>query len=110
MRLTRVGNVFTGYYSANGKTWTKMSSITLALPTTIDLGLGVASNATNITTTAQLRGYGPTPVAPPVVTAVPTPTNLIATGNTASATLNWTPVTYANLKSDSLAVGQNCAE
>jgi fibronectin type 3 domain-containing protein/regulation of enolase protein 1 (concanavalin A-like superfamily) len=98
VRLTRVGNVFTGYYSANGKTWTKMSSITLALPTTIDLGLGVASNTNDTTTTAQLRGFGPTPVAPPVMTAVPTPTNLIATGNTASVTLNWTAVTYANLK------------
>ena len=41
VRLTRVGNVFTGYYSANGSTWTKMSSVTLALPATIDLGLGV---------------------------------------------------------------------
>jgi regulation of enolase protein 1 (concanavalin A-like superfamily) len=60
VRLSRVGNLFTGYTSTDGVNWTKMSSVTLALPTTLDLGLAVASNVNTTTTTAQLRSYGNT--------------------------------------------------
>ena len=44
----------------DGLNWITLSSITLALPTTLDLGLAVASNVATMTTTAQLRGYGNT--------------------------------------------------
>jgi hypothetical protein len=60
VRLSRVGNLFTGYYSTDGVNWTVASSLTLALPTTIDLGLAVASNVTTTTTTAVLRDYSAT--------------------------------------------------
>ena len=58
VRLTRQGNVFTGYSSTDGTTWTQTGQLTLALPSTIDLGLAVASHSTTQTTTAQLRDFG----------------------------------------------------
>ncbi len=90
VRLSRVGNLFTGYYSADGVNWTTFSSITLALPTTLDLGLAVASNDTTQTTTAQLRGYGVTSV--PVPVPPPTPTSFTATGVAGGDELQWSPV------------------
>ncbi len=94
VRLTRVGNLFTGYYSTNGTTWTELSSITLALPTTLDLGLAVASNDTTQTTTAQLRNYGKTVAATPPAA----PANLTAAGVSNAVTLKWTASTDPALK------------
>jgi fibronectin type 3 domain-containing protein/regulation of enolase protein 1 (concanavalin A-like superfamily) len=55
LRLTRVGNVFTGYSSIDGATWTVVSSVTLSLPTTMYIGMAVASHVTGVTTTAQFK-------------------------------------------------------
>jgi hypothetical protein len=57
VRLVRQGNVFTGYYGTDGTNWTQSGQITIALPTTIYVGLAVASHSTTQTTTAQLRGF-----------------------------------------------------
>jgi fibronectin type 3 domain-containing protein len=94
VRLTRVGNVFTGYYSTNGTTWTELYSLTNALPSTIDLGLAVASNNTTQTTTAMLRSYGNT-VSP---TPPPAPSSLTATGITNGVSLSWAAVADTTLK------------
>jgi glucose/arabinose dehydrogenase/regulation of enolase protein 1 (concanavalin A-like superfamily) len=48
MKLTRVGNVFTAYISADGVTWTQVLSKTLAINTTATAGLYVCSH--NVTT------------------------------------------------------------
>jgi len=52
LRITRVGNVFTGEYSANGTTWTKItdasgtaSTITITMPTSVYVGMVVCSNS-----------------------------------------------------------------
>lgn len=60
LRLTRVGNTFTGYYSATGVTWTKTSSTTLALPATVHLGMAVSAESTTQTARAQFRNLGST--------------------------------------------------
>ncbi|HEX4794917.1 MAG TPA: Ig-like domain-containing protein [Humisphaera sp.] len=57
VRLTRVGNVFTAYHSTDGVTWTVTSSVTLALPTTIFLGLATTGHSATGTTTAQYRNF-----------------------------------------------------
>jgi hypothetical protein len=61
VRLTRAGDVFSGYTSPNGVVWTLMGQETLSnFPTTCYLGLAVAANTTAATTTAQLANYGNT--------------------------------------------------
>ena len=55
IRLTRVGNMFTGYLSTDGTNWTVVSSVSMALPTTIYLGFAVASRAAGQLATAQFR-------------------------------------------------------
>ena len=60
VRLQRVGNVFNGYTSTDGSTWTLFSSVTVALPATVDLGLAVASNVSTTTTTAVMENYSDT--------------------------------------------------
>lgn len=60
VRLQRVGNVLTGYFSTDGVTWTSTGSVTLALPTTIYVGLAAASNDSTDLTTVQFRGFGNT--------------------------------------------------
>jgi fibronectin type 3 domain-containing protein len=96
VRLVRSGNLFSGYSSNDGVNWTLVSSITVALPSTVDLGLAVASNVTTATTTAVLRGYGPTTIVAPTPPAAPA--NLTATGVVGSVTLNWSAVADSTLK------------
>jgi hypothetical protein len=56
IRLTRVGNVFTGYASTDGVTWTQIgSAVTMSLPSTIYLGLAVSSRSASATSTVQFR-------------------------------------------------------
>ena len=53
IKIERVGNIFTGYYSADGKTWTTMAwpAQTISMGSTLCIGLAVCShNATAITT------------------------------------------------------------
>ena len=60
VRLTRKGNTFTGEYSSDGKTWTKVpSTATLNNPqdvlmlNTVYIGIAVTSHTANVTTVAQ---------------------------------------------------------
>jgi regulation of enolase protein 1 (concanavalin A-like superfamily) len=95
VRLTRVGNVFTGYYSTNGTTWTELYSLTNALPSTIYLGLAVASNNTTQATTATLRSYGQTSTTPTPPAAV---TGFTAAGESSAVQLNWNASSDPTLK------------
>src|SRR5205814_5218037 len=55
IRLARVGNTFTGYFSTAGVNWTVVSSMTMALPSTIYLGFAVCSRTAGQLATAQFR-------------------------------------------------------
>ncbi|HTC70789.1 MAG TPA: hypothetical protein VK662_14560, partial [Acidothermaceae bacterium] len=56
LRLTRSGDTLTGYESANGSSWTKVGVATLsALPSSVQVGLFVASPDYDVTT-AQIVG------------------------------------------------------
>ena len=61
LRLSRVGNVFTGFGSYDGINWTQLGTVTLALPAQIYFGLAVASHNTGQVTTAQFLNYQTTP-------------------------------------------------
>jgi RHS repeat-associated protein len=67
LKLTRVGNVFTGYSSTNGTAWTQISQVTLTMATTATIGLFITSHdvATlgtavfdNVTVTGNTGGGG----------------------------------------------------
>ena len=55
IRLKRINNDFTGYYSTDGKTWKAYTSFTLALASKIYLGLAVTSHNNSHAATAKFR-------------------------------------------------------
>jgi fibronectin type 3 domain-containing protein/regulation of enolase protein 1 (concanavalin A-like superfamily) len=75
VRLARVGNTFTGYYSANGVNWTVVSTANVAMSANVFVGMAVTSRSTSNLATAQFRSFGNTSgvVNPPA-----DPTNLHA--------------------------------
>jgi hypothetical protein len=58
IRLQRVGNDFTGYYSFDGRTWKVFTTYALGLPSKIYLGLAVTSHNPNNPTSAKFRNIG----------------------------------------------------
>jgi alpha-glucosidase len=52
VRIKRVGNVFTGYYSADGLDWTSMGSITITMSSSVYFGLAVTSHNEGVLCTA----------------------------------------------------------
>ncbi|MEQ1751150.1 MAG: Ig-like domain-containing protein, partial [Prosthecobacter sp.] len=71
VRLVRVGNVLTGYASANGSTWVQVSSTTLsALTSQVLIGLVATSGDISVTNTAtfdNVQIIGTQAVVPPSV-------------------------------------------
>jgi len=55
IRLKRTGNEFTGFYSADGKTWKAFTTFTMELSKKVYLGLAVTSHNTKETATAIFR-------------------------------------------------------
>jgi hypothetical protein len=55
IRLQRIGNNFTGFYSTDGKSWKAYTTYTLVLPSKIYLGLAVTSHETHNPTSAKFR-------------------------------------------------------
>jgi len=55
IRLKRAGNLFNGFWSADGKTWKVYTTYTLDLPKKIYLGLAVTSHNPKETATAVFR-------------------------------------------------------
>jgi hypothetical protein len=55
LRLVRIGNVFTGYFSADGRDWEVYAAFGLALPRSLFLGMAVTSHNPNKLTTARFR-------------------------------------------------------
>ena len=91
VRLVRFGNTVTGYFSANGTTWTPVSSVSFAnLPATLFFGLCVCStDNTRLATAAfdNVRVSAIQPVVPPA------PAGLSATAiSSSSIRLAWTDV------------------
>lgn len=55
IRLKRAGNAFTGFYSADGKTWKAFTTFTMELSKKVYLGLAVTSHNTKESATAVFR-------------------------------------------------------
>jgi regulation of enolase protein 1 (concanavalin A-like superfamily) len=58
VRLRRQGNVFTGFSSPNGTTWTQRGQITLSLPATLSFGLASDSRSAGNTADIDYRSLG----------------------------------------------------
>jgi regulation of enolase protein 1 (concanavalin A-like superfamily) len=75
LRLTRVGNLFTGYRSTDGTNWTVVGTRTIALPSSVLIGLAVTSHNNSALSTAtftdlNLVGGSTPPPPPPSVTEI----------------------------------------
>jgi hypothetical protein len=57
LRLSRVGNLFSGFASYDGQTWTPVASQTLTLSNQLYLGFAVDSDLTNQTVTAAFLQF-----------------------------------------------------
>jgi hypothetical protein len=55
IRLQRINNDFTGYYSTDGKTWKIYTTYNLALPSKIYVGLAVTAHNTSHNASAKFR-------------------------------------------------------
>jgi regulation of enolase protein 1 (concanavalin A-like superfamily) len=61
VRVTRVGNTFTSFTSANGTTWTSVGSVTMTLNTNCFVGLYVASGSKTTLNTSRFVNVSVTP-------------------------------------------------
>ncbi len=86
VKLVRVGNSVSGYYSTDGTAWTQVGSAqVLGLPPTAQAGLAVSSQNNNDLATANFTNVAQTPTA-----AIPTATTSAAFVKTDAATQgNW---------------------
>jgi hypothetical protein len=99
VRLVRANNVLTGFISPNGTSWTQVSSSTLPMATTLEVGLAVTSHAQGVLTTAVFdnititsgSGSGPTIQISPAIAAltVGSTKQFVATVSDSSA-VTWT--------------------
>jgi hypothetical protein len=57
LRLKRSGNLFIGFASYDGQSWSQLGSATISMPGQVFLGLVASSGNTNQATVAQLRDF-----------------------------------------------------
>ena len=100
LRLTRVGNLFTAYTSADGVSWTLLGSLTVNMATAAYVGLAVSSHSVGALNTSTFQNVSivPTPYIVTPASATPAPvtgltTNLSAlaneNGSGAGLSYNW---------------------
>lgn len=85
-RLTRVGNVFTGYSSADGTNWTVLKVLTNTMNNTLLVGLAVTSRNNGALDQVVFDNISLTGLWPALPAA---PAALAATAGDAAATLTW---------------------
>ncbi len=61
VKVTRVGNVFTGFTSPNGTVWTKIGQQTITMTTGVYIGLAVTSHNDGVLCTATFQNVTATP-------------------------------------------------
>lgn len=101
LRLTRTGNTFAGYQSADGVTWILHGSFNITMAATVYVGLAVSStsnsqaNPSSDAAFSNLTLIG-NPPTPPAINGLPAPTNLTAVPGTGAAIdLSWNAVVGA---------------
>ena len=98
VKLVRSANTFTGYYSADGMTWTQQGTATFTIGTSALVGLAVTSHNSSSVDAATFDNV----TAPGWPLLPGTPGNLTATAGNAQIALSWPAASGAssyNLKS-----------
>jgi hypothetical protein len=57
MRITRVGDIFTGYRSTNGVSWIQLGQTTVSFPADMVVGFGVTSHDNTLLATGAFSGF-----------------------------------------------------
>ncbi|HEY0705220.1 MAG TPA: Ig-like domain-containing protein, partial [Polyangia bacterium] len=90
VRLTRVGNVFTAFYSTDGNSFTQIGTPqTITMAETIQAGLATTSHVNGTLATATFSNVALTGAGPAAPTIPVAPSGLSATGGTGQASLTW---------------------
>ncbi|MDE3100203.1 MAG: DUF1349 domain-containing protein, partial [Verrucomicrobiota bacterium] len=92
VKIVRSGSTFTGYYSADGSTWTQIASTNLTMASSATAGLAVTSHDTSSLNTSTFDNVSITgsQTQPP-----PAPTGLMAIAGDSQVALSWTASTGA---------------
>ncbi len=96
LRLTRVGNTFTGYRSADNITWTSMGSTTLTMSANVLIGLPVCSRINSVLGTATFDNVS--------VTALPVINSALTVAGTAGSPFGY-QITATNNPTSYNAIG-----
>ncbi len=95
IRLDKAGNLFTGYVSSDGVTWTSRGSVTIVMSGQFQFGVAVCSHSQGGSATASFSSLNYAAL-PPDTTAPTVPSGLSAVVNgQTSITWNWTASTDA---------------
>ena len=102
VKLERVGDVFTGYTSANGTNWTQVGQTTLAMGTAVTAGLAVTAHNGGALNTATFDNVSchRTVVTAAATTGLPTPW---ANGDVGAPSTSWAPPPTPAARSPSTA-------
>lgn len=90
VKLTRAGNLLTGYVSAEGESWTEVGSQTVPMASDVFAGLAVTAHNNTQLDTAVFGGVSATVSAPAA------PASLTATASPAGVNLAWPAVSAAD--------------
>jgi fibronectin type 3 domain-containing protein/regulation of enolase protein 1 (concanavalin A-like superfamily) len=99
VRIVRSGSNFTSFFSLDGTSWTQIgAAVSIAMPSTIEVGLAVSSHNTSALSTVQFANvvFNPaqTPPSPPPapggLTAIPGNNQVALAWNTASGATSYT--------------------
>ena len=64
LKLVRTGDIFTGYVSADGKTWTSVGTATIPMKKAINAGLALASHNNSVVNSTLFDNVSVTPADP----------------------------------------------
>ena len=82
MRITRVGNLFSGYRSSNGLNWVLLGQTNIALSSTMVVGIGVTAHDATLLSTGSFKGLTISQTFPDLaVTKVAAPEPVTVGGN-----------------------------
>ena len=97
VKLTRTGNVLTGFSSADGTTWTQVGSVTISMASSVLIGLSANSNAATLLNKSTFTNVTVSNSAPTVATATAASPANVSAATTAVSVLGADDHGEANL-------------